>query len=446
MSMGMKIQEVTESFLSRVSLRLIKEEERERFDQLLETEHYLQSARIGGRHLRYVAEVDGDWVAILTFSGAAPHLKPREKWVGWSPRQRARRLGFVINNSRFLLLVERERHPNLASKILGLALRRVAQDWQERWEQRPLVVESFVDESRFRGTCYRACGFEQVGASAGFSRNSRDYYTEHGQPKALYLRELEPGARKTLCRPRLPAALQEHEANIAGPCPLKAGELGSLYERFRALEDPRRGHGLHHRAASTLACAAVATLLGAGSYQGFEDVCKRLTEPQLRALRCHYDRKTKRHTVPSDSTFYRVLRLIDPAHMEAIIARWLLEQDIAQLQRLAVDGKVLRGTGREDGKPLALLSVVTHHLRATLRSVPIAEKSNEIPAIKPLLAGLSIEGSLLTADAMHCQQETARLITQDHGADYIFGLKGNQSGVLERATTKLASVFFSARE
>ena len=177
MSMGMKIQEVAESFLSRVSLRLIKEEERERFDQLLETEHYLQSARIGGRHLRYVAEVDGDWVAILTFSGAAPHLKPREKWVGWSPRQRARRLGFVINNSRFLLLVERERHPNLASKILGLALRRVAQDWQERWEQHPLVVESFVDESRFRGTCYRACGFEQVGASAGFSRDSRDYYT-----------------------------------------------------------------------------------------------------------------------------------------------------------------------------------------------------------------------------------------------------------------------------
>ncbi len=103
----MKIQEVAENFLSRVSLRLIKEEERERFDQLLEGEHYLQSARIGGRHLRYVAEVDGDRVAILTFSGAAPHLKQREKWVGWSPRQRARRLGFVINNSRFLLLVER---------------------------------------------------------------------------------------------------------------------------------------------------------------------------------------------------------------------------------------------------------------------------------------------------------------------------------------------------
>jgi hypothetical protein len=159
----MKIQQAAESFLFRVSLRLIHDEEQERFDQLLETQHYLQSARIGGRYLRYIAQVDGHWVAILTFSCAAPHLKEREKWVGWSPQQRARRLGFVINNSRFLLLVERERHPNLASKILGLTLRRVAQDWQERWEQRPLVVESFVHESRFRGTCYRACGFEQVG-------------------------------------------------------------------------------------------------------------------------------------------------------------------------------------------------------------------------------------------------------------------------------------------
>ena len=81
--MGMKIQEVAESFLSPVSLRLTKEDERERFDQLLKTKHYLQSARIGGSHLRYLAEVDGDWMAILTFRGVAPHLKHREKWVGY---------------------------------------------------------------------------------------------------------------------------------------------------------------------------------------------------------------------------------------------------------------------------------------------------------------------------------------------------------------------------
>ena len=176
------------AFHDRVSVRLMKEEERERFDAQLEQEHYLHSARLGGRTMRYVAEVDGQWVALIAFSGAAPHLKGREKWMGWSPRQRARRLGFVANNSRFLLLVERERHPNLASKVLGLCLRRLDADWQERWGNAVLVVESFVDESRFKGTCYRACGFEAVGASAGFARDRRDYYTEHGQPKALYLR------------------------------------------------------------------------------------------------------------------------------------------------------------------------------------------------------------------------------------------------------------------
>ena len=134
--------------------------------------------------------------------------------------------------------------------------------------------------------------------------------------------------------------------------------MGSLYERFRALEDPRGGHGLHHRAASTLACAAVATLLGAGSYQGYEDICKRLTYRQRRALHCYHDRKNDLYVAPSDSTFYRVLCLIDPAHFESIVSCWLLEQEIGQLERLSVDGKVLRGTGREDGKPLALLSAV----------------------------------------------------------------------------------------
>ena len=182
--------------------------------------------------------------------------------------------------------------------------------------------------------------------------------------------------------------------------------------------------------------------MGAGSYQAFEDVCSRMTRRQLRALGCYYDRKSDRYVVPSDTTFYRVLNAVEAAHFERIIATWLLEQEVGQLERLAVDGKVLRGSGRGDGKPLALLSVVTHHLRTTIKSVPIAEKSNEIPAIIPLLEGLPLEGSLITADAMHCQQETARFITRDLGADYLIGLKGNQSGILERAECKLSPVFF----
>ena len=80
--------------LSKVEVRLLAPEERERFDELLEQEHYLGSARVGGQSLRYVAEVEGQWVALLIFSGAAPHTKAREHKIGWRPRQRARRLGW----------------------------------------------------------------------------------------------------------------------------------------------------------------------------------------------------------------------------------------------------------------------------------------------------------------------------------------------------------------
>lgn len=74
---------------------------------------------------------------------------------------------------------------------------------------------------------------------------------------------------------------------------------------------------------------------------------------------------------------------------------------------------------------------------------PIQEKSNEIPALQPLLRKVPSHGSLITADALHCQQESARFVTQELGGNYLFGLKGNQSGILERAQLKLSQRFFS---
>ncbi len=74
--------------LGEVIVRLLESHERERFDELLEQKHYLKSARIGGRSLRYVAEFNGQWIALICFSGAAPNLKSREQWIGWSAQQR----------------------------------------------------------------------------------------------------------------------------------------------------------------------------------------------------------------------------------------------------------------------------------------------------------------------------------------------------------------------
>lgn len=432
-------------YLRQVRVRLLQAEERERFDALMESRHYLHSARVGGQSLRYVAEVDGEWIALLAFSGAAPHTKARECEVRWTPRQRARRLCFVVNNSRFLVLPERQRYPNLASRVLALCLKRLNADWQEQWGHPVILVESYVDESQYRGTCYRACGFKAVGLTAGYGRSSRDYYEEHGLPKQLYLKELRPRALCILRQGRLPADLGEHEEKISGPCPLRATQLGSLLEVFEQFKDKRRGHGLRHRQPFVLACAAVAMLMGAGGYEALEDECSKLTQRQLRALGCRKDPKTDRYHAPSDTTFFRVLNGLDADEFDLRVGQWMMAQEISILQSLAIDGKCLRGSARTDGKPLYLLSAVSHRLRLTVAQEAIEQKSNEIPALEPLLRKLpkgALEGSLITADAMHCQQNSSQLVTQELGADYLWGLKGNQDGILERAQLRLPQPFF----
>jgi hypothetical protein len=87
--------------LAGVTVRLLADSGVGPFNFYLKREHYLASSRLAGQALHYVAEVAGQWVALLTFSAAAWHLKAREHWIGWSPRQRARRLGVVVGNSRF---------------------------------------------------------------------------------------------------------------------------------------------------------------------------------------------------------------------------------------------------------------------------------------------------------------------------------------------------------
>ena len=101
----------------------------------------------------------------------------------------------------------------------------------------------------------------------------------------------------------------------------------------------------------------------------------------------------------------------------------MAQQGIGALANLAVDSKVLQ-----------VLLAMARHLRLTLEQVAIEEKSNQIPALKPLLKKLDLApGVLTTADAMHCRQESSRFTTQDLGGDYLFGLKGNQSGILDKA-------------
>ena len=144
------LTEAQQALLEGVQVRLIQPEERKRFDQVITESHYLHSAEFVGEQLRYVAEYQGQWVALLVWSAAAYKLKLREQWIGWSDRQKRRRLPLVVNHSRFFI-PEPFHIPNLASRVMKLNLERLSLDWEQAYHHAVLIAETFVDPERFRG-------------------------------------------------------------------------------------------------------------------------------------------------------------------------------------------------------------------------------------------------------------------------------------------------------
>jgi len=167
------------------------------WNELMERHHPLGSGPLCGQQLRYlIRSPQLGWLGGLAFSAAAWQLKARDGWIGWSPAARRQNLGRVIANSRFLILPELE-VPNLASHVLKRALGRVVGDWQQRYGCEPVLVETFVETQRFRGTCYQAANWVKVGQSAG--RGRQDRHNRGGQAvKDIYLYSLHPEARPLL--------------------------------------------------------------------------------------------------------------------------------------------------------------------------------------------------------------------------------------------------------
>lgn len=134
---------------------------------------------------------------MIGWAAAALHAPARERFVGWTNATRHQRLHLVAHNFRFLV-VPWVRVKNLASKVLGANVRRLAADWQARWGHPVHLAETFVDTTRFRATCYRAANWVHVGESAGrHKRGNR--YGFGATPKALCLYELRRDARRLLC-------------------------------------------------------------------------------------------------------------------------------------------------------------------------------------------------------------------------------------------------------
>jgi len=426
--------------LARVSVRLIKPEEKARWDALICERHYLGNAHLVGRQLRYVAELDGEWVALLGWNVAAYHLKGREEWIGWMIEQQLARRKFVVQNSRYLLLVERGQYPNMASRVLALCTGRLSQDWQTTFGHPVLAVESFVDPQHFSGSCYRAAGWEQLGATQGYRRHHRDFYQEDGHPKELWVRALHPKARQWLAAETMPPRFAQHE-DPALYCPYPVAQYRSLWERMNGLPDVRRTKGRRHGLASTLTICALGTLCGARGTRAIADFAAYLNRTQLRLLRAYRNPRTEEYEPPSEPTIRRMLKRVPAAEFDAAVMAWMKKHDPQPLRRLAVDGKTVKGSRRADGRPVHLVAGVSPDSLRLVVQRPVDEKSNEITALRPMLATAPLDGVIVTADAMQAQQDAARFIQQEKGGEFFFFLKGNQPSVQEKAQKLLDSDF-----
>jgi hypothetical protein len=172
--------------------------ERALFDALLYRHHYLSHRSTVGENLQYlVQDRAGRPLACVLFGAAAWQCRARDQHIGWDAATRQRRLTYITNNTRFLM-VPWARVADLASHVLGRIARRLSKDWQRKYGHPIYLLETFVDTSRFQGTCYRAANWQAVGQTTGRTRQNKTQVAQ-APPKAVWLYPLREDFRQALC-------------------------------------------------------------------------------------------------------------------------------------------------------------------------------------------------------------------------------------------------------
>jgi len=136
------------------------------WNEFIDRYHYLGYKTLPGAQLRYFVKADGQILALLGFGAAAWKTAPRDNYIGWDKGTRRKNLHLIVNNARFLILPW-VRSKNLGSRILSLACKQIRTDWQERYNYCPVLLETFVEKQRFKGTCYKAANWACVGDTRG---------------------------------------------------------------------------------------------------------------------------------------------------------------------------------------------------------------------------------------------------------------------------------------
>jgi len=319
-------------------------------------QHYLGSLPKIGETMRYIATWRDEWVALLSFSTSAWKCAARDRWIGWNFRHQYDRLKLLTNNSRFLILVDWH-FPNLGSRVLSLCQNRLPKDWQATFGHPLLLLETFVDPQRFRGTVYKAANWVYVGDTKGFRRTRRGYSATAQSPKMVFLKPLTTDARELLSRAMLPPPYHTGGHKIM----LNAKQMESLPYFFRAIPDPRRSQGRRHSLVTVLAIAAGAVLCGMRGYRAISDWAQGLGPKARERFRCRHE--NGRYVVPSEYVIRDLLIRINPQDLDLALQRW---NDVygQQDESLAIDGKTMCNAFDEHGYQTHIMSVVGHQTKA----------------------------------------------------------------------------------
>lgn len=416
--------------LSSLEVRLVTAQERARWDALMREHHYLSFGWMAGESLRHVALLEGEWVALLGWASSALKGTLRDRFIGWSPEVQYRRLRYLANNVRYLLLPS-GRVRNLASKALARAARRLSADWQSVHGHPIHLLETFVDPSRFAGTCYMAAGWTCLGKTRGFGYKSGVYH-RHNRPKTVWIRLLTKNAPEILRDPAdTPLLKGAPPMTVSLDClPLEG--LQGLWRCLDALADPRKKKGVRHSLPVLLRILVTGILTGCTNVMALGEWSKHLASEQdlLKRLGGFFSPSRERYVPPSWTTLHRTVAGIDPGALQQALTLWA--QGIADpSEPLTVDGKAVRGSATETRKAIHLLSAFFGISGLVLAQKEISEKTNEIPELKNLLRPLPLEGRTVTMDALHTQRDHARFLVEEKQAHFVMTVKDNQPSLLE---------------
>ncbi len=338
--------------LQKIIVRPVGRSEEPIFQELMRTHHYLGALPKIGNTLWYVATYQNDWLALLVFSAAALKCSVRDHWVGWDFRHQYNRLNLLANNSRFLILPHRH-YKNLASKVLSLSRRRIQQDWINRFGHPLLLLETFVDPTRFNGTIYKAANWRFVGYSKGYQRTKNGYSNRRKSPKMVFLQTLQRNACALLSRPILNKQYQTGGQRMK----LSADHMKSLPYFFKGINDPRREQGRRHSIETVVSIAAAAILCGMRGYSAIHDWAKALSQHARARFGCRF--QDRKYIVPSGSIIRDVLIRIDPVELDRGLQRWNKEYGSTD-ESLAIDGKTMCNAIDDDGRQTHIMSAVGH--------------------------------------------------------------------------------------